>query len=78
MTGYGYVFSLGGFVVSWKAILQPTMTLSTNQVEYMALTEATKEGIWLKGLVGDLGLHHDQVYCDSLSARYVCQGSSLS
>ncbi|CAL1399879.1 unnamed protein product [Linum trigynum] len=36
----------------------------------MALTEAAKEGIWLKGLVGDLGLHHDQavVYCDSLSA----------
>ncbi|CAL1379039.1 unnamed protein product [Linum trigynum] len=37
---------------------------------YMALTEAAKEGIWLKGLVGDLGLHYDQavVYCDSLSA----------
>ena len=32
--------------------------------------EAAKEGIWLKGLVSDLGLHHDQatVYCDSLSA----------
>ncbi|CAL1382933.1 unnamed protein product [Linum trigynum] len=30
----------------------------------------SEAGIWLKGLVGDLGLHHDQavVYCDSLSA----------
>ncbi|KAL6181625.1 hypothetical protein ACLB2K_048276 [Fragaria x ananassa] len=38
--------------------------------EYMALTAAAKEGIWLKGLVNSLGLHHDQaiVYCDSLSA----------
>ncbi|KAJ4717014.1 Retrovirus-related Pol polyprotein from transposon TNT 1-94 [Melia azedarach] len=66
----GYVFTLGSSVVSWKATLQPTVTLSTTEAEYMALTEAAKEEIWLKGLVSDLGLHHDQaiVYCDSLSA----------
>ncbi|KAJ4705025.1 Retrovirus-related Pol polyprotein from transposon TNT 1-94 [Melia azedarach] len=66
----GYVFTLGSSVVSWKATLQPTVTFSTTEVEYMALTEATKEGIWLKGLVSDLGLHHDQaiMYCDNLSA----------
>ncbi|KAJ4711012.1 Retrovirus-related Pol polyprotein from transposon TNT 1-94 [Melia azedarach] len=66
----GYVFTLGSSVVSWKATLQPTVTLSTTEAEYMTLTEAAKEGIWLKGLVSDLGLHHDQaiVYCDSLSA----------
>ncbi|KAJ4718340.1 Retrovirus-related Pol polyprotein from transposon TNT 1-94 [Melia azedarach] len=66
----GYVFTLGSSVVSCKATLQPTVTLSTTEAEYMALTEAAKEGIWLKGLVSDLGLHHDQaiVYCDSLSA----------
>lgn len=66
----GYVFTLGSVVVSWKATLQPTVTLSTTEAEYMALTEAAKEGIWLKGLVSDLGLHHDQavVFCDSLSA----------
>ncbi|KAJ4720195.1 Retrovirus-related Pol polyprotein from transposon TNT 1-94 [Melia azedarach] len=66
----GYVFTLGSSVVSWKATLQPTVTLSTTEAEYMALTEAAKKGIWLKGLVSDLGLYHDQaiVYCDSLSA----------
>ncbi|CAL1371028.1 unnamed protein product [Linum trigynum] len=66
----GYVFTLGSSVVSWKATLQSAVTLSTTEAEYMALIEAAKEGIWLKGLVGDLGLHHDQavVYCDSLSA----------
>uniref|UniRef100_A0A3Q7FS12 COBRA C-terminal domain-containing protein n=1 Tax=Solanum lycopersicum TaxID=4081 RepID=A0A3Q7FS12_SOLLC len=41
----GYVFTLGGSVVSWKATLQPTVTLSTTEAEYMALTEAAKEGI---------------------------------
>ena len=59
-----YVFTLGGSIVSWK------VTVSTTEAEYMALTEAAKEGIWLKGLVSDLRLHHDQatIYCDSLSA----------
>ncbi|XP_038882235.1 secreted RxLR effector protein 161-like [Benincasa hispida] len=59
----GYVFTLGGSVVSWKATLQRTVTLSTTEVEYMALTEAANEGIWLKGLVGDLAkdqVHHDR------------------
>ncbi|KAL1556436.1 Retrovirus-related Pol polyprotein from transposon TNT 1-94 [Salvia divinorum] len=66
----GYVFTLGGSVVSWKATLQAAVTLSTTEAEYMALTEAAKEGIWLKGLVGDLGLHQEQVvvFCDSQSA----------
>ncbi|XP_038877495.1 secreted RxLR effector protein 161-like [Benincasa hispida] len=50
----GYVFTLGGSVVSWKATLQPTVTLSTTEIKYMALTEAAKEEIWLRGLVGDL------------------------
>ncbi|XP_047336797.1 secreted RxLR effector protein 161-like [Impatiens glandulifera] len=44
----GYVFTLGGSVVSWKATLQPTVTLSTTEAKYMALTKAAKEGIWLK------------------------------
>ena len=49
-----YVFTLGGSVVSWKATLHPTLTLSTTEAKYMALTEAAKKGIWLKGLISDL------------------------
>uniref|UniRef100_A0A3Q7HMN1 Reverse transcriptase Ty1/copia-type domain-containing protein n=1 Tax=Solanum lycopersicum TaxID=4081 RepID=A0A3Q7HMN1_SOLLC len=45
-----YVFTFGGSVVSWKETLKPTVTLSTTEGEYMALKEAAKEGIWLKGL----------------------------
>ena len=67
----GYALTLCGSVVSWKATLQLTMTFSTTEVEYMALKEAAKEEIWLKRLVSDLDLHHDQamiVYCYNLSA----------
>lgn len=38
----GYVFTLGGSVVSWKATLQPTVTLSTTEAEYMALTSCER------------------------------------
>ncbi|GJW84275.1 retrovirus-related pol polyprotein from transposon TNT 1-94 [Tanacetum coccineum] len=66
----GYVFTIGNSVVSWKATLQPYVALSTTEAEYMALTEATNEGIWLKGLIEDHGFPQDQatVFCDSMSA----------
>ena len=41
----GYAFIQGGSIVSCKATLQPTVTLSTTEAEYMAMTEAAKEGI---------------------------------
>jgi len=64
-----YVFTFGGSIVSWKGTLQPTMTLSTLEAEYMTLIEAFKEGLYLKGLVSNLGLHHDHasLYYDSFS-----------
>ncbi|KAH9783019.1 TTF-type domain-containing protein [Citrus sinensis] len=52
----GYIFTLGGGPVSWKSILQSTIALSTTEAEYVAATEAVKEAIWLKGLLGDLGV----------------------
>uniref|UniRef100_A0A803MZL1 Reverse transcriptase Ty1/copia-type domain-containing protein n=1 Tax=Chenopodium quinoa TaxID=63459 RepID=A0A803MZL1_CHEQI len=66
----GYVFTLGGSVVSWKSTLQSLVTLSTTEAEYMALSFVAQESIWLKGLVGELGIAEDfvTVYCDSLSA----------
>ncbi|GJU37492.1 retrovirus-related pol polyprotein from transposon TNT 1-94 [Tanacetum coccineum] len=52
----GYVFMVHGCVVSWKATLQHVVALSTTEAEYMALTEAVKESIWLKGLLIELGV----------------------
>ena len=34
----GYVFTLGGSVVSWKALLQPVVALSTTKASYIAIT----------------------------------------
>ncbi|GKC01371.1 retrovirus-related pol polyprotein from transposon TNT 1-94 [Tanacetum coccineum] len=66
----GYVFTIENSVVSWKSTLHPLVALSTTKAEYMALTEATKEGIWLKGLIEDFGFPQDQAtaFYDSMSA----------
>ena len=50
----GYVFTVGSCAVSWRATLQSVVTLSTTEAEYMAVSEACKELIWLKGLYAEL------------------------
>jgi len=66
----GYAYTLGDRLVSWKETLQPSVALSITEAEYMALTEAAKEGIWLRGLINDLEINQEyaNIYCDSLSA----------
>ncbi|KAH9733862.1 Integrase catalytic domain-containing protein [Citrus sinensis] len=66
----GLVFTLCGGAVSWKSTLQSVVALSTTEAEYIALTVAVKEAIWLKGLVTELGLEQESVTvnCDSSSA----------
>ncbi|GKB73427.1 retrotransposon protein, putative, ty1-copia subclass, partial [Tanacetum coccineum] len=63
----GYIFLVQGCVVSWKATLQHVVALSTTEAEYMVLTEAAKEAIWLKGLLEELGveLNTVAVNCDN-------------
>ncbi|PHU26198.1 Retrovirus-related Pol polyprotein from transposon TNT 1-94 [Capsicum chinense] len=69
----GYVFTIGGCTISWKATLQTTVTLSTIETEYMAIIEAFKEAIWLKGLFGELSkdLQITTVFCHSQSAIFL-------
>ncbi|WVZ61696.1 hypothetical protein U9M48_011528 [Paspalum notatum var. saurae] len=70
----GYVFTVGGCAISWKACLQATVALSTTEAEYMAISEACKEAIWLRGLYSELcGVSCScvTIYCDSQSAIYL-------
>ncbi|KAH9668970.1 hypothetical protein KPL70_021600 [Citrus sinensis] len=66
----GFVFTMCGGAISWKSSLQSMVALSTTEAEYIALTEAVKEAIWLRGLVSELGFKQKvvKVSCDSSSA----------
>ena len=44
----GYVFTMGGKVVSWISNLQQVVALLTMEAKYVATTEASKKMIWLQ------------------------------
>ena len=51
----GYTFVLNGAAVSWNSKKQSTVALSSTEAEYMALTQAVKESLWLQAILQDLG-----------------------
>ncbi|KAE8654176.1 E3 ubiquitin protein ligase upl2, putative isoform 2 [Hibiscus syriacus] len=51
----GYVYTLGGTAVSWVSQLQKIVALSTTEAEYVAVTEASKEMVWLQSFLEELG-----------------------
>ncbi len=53
----GYVFLIHGGAVSWQAKKQPTVALSSVEAEYMSATQATKEALWWKTFLSQLGIH---------------------
>lgn len=70
----GYIFTFGNNVISWYSGRQPVVALSTAEAEYIAVTSAAQEAIWLKSLVESLGyvqrtiiLHEDNQACIALS-----------
>src|ERR1700744_1821313 len=44
----GYVFKVFGCTVSWLSRKQQTVSLSSTEAEYIALTHAACEAIWLR------------------------------
>ena len=68
-----YVFTLGSCAVSWKATLQPVFALPTTEAEYMAIAEACKESVWLRGLFAELSRDDSciDLFCDSQSGIYL-------
>jgi len=69
----GYVFILNGGAVSWKSSKQETTADSTTEAEYIAASEAAKEGCWIRKFVSELGVVPSaegpiELYCDNNGA----------
>ena len=54
----GFLFMFGG-PISWQSKRQTSAALSTAEAEYMSLTQAAKEAIWLRALAASLGFPQD-------------------
>ncbi|KAL5841649.1 hypothetical protein ACOSQ3_012252 [Xanthoceras sorbifolium] len=75
----GYVYTLGGTAVSWVSQLQKIVALSTTEAEYVAVTEASKEMVWLQNFLEELGKKQEDnvLYCDSQSAIHLAKNPSF-
>lgn len=50
----GFVFKLGKSLISWESKKQKTVALSTTEAEYMALSDACKEALFLRSFLQEL------------------------
>ena len=67
----GYIVKLGGAAISWSSKRQKSVSLSTCEAEYVAACEATREVIWERSVLSELGYPQKSpvpIFMDSQSA----------
>jgi hypothetical protein len=70
----GYCFFIGKSLISWRAKKQATVSRSSSEAEYRALSSATCELQWLLYLLADLQvtlIRTPTLYCDNQSALHI-------
>jgi len=53
----GYFLKLAGGAISWTLRAQKTIALSSTEAEYMALSDCSRQVVWMHTLLGELGYH---------------------
>jgi hypothetical protein len=65
----GYVMQLFGGTIGWRANKQDTVTTSTTEAELLALSQATKESIFISRLLKEIGIRLEsntiRIQCDN-------------
>ncbi|KAK8636304.1 hypothetical protein V6N13_005008 [Hibiscus sabdariffa] len=70
----GFVFCHNEGAVSWNSSKQDTVADSTTEAEYVAANEATKEAVWIKKFISELGVVPSisdaiELHCDNNGAN---------
>ena len=70
----GFIFRIAGAAVTWEARKQRTVALSSAEAEYIALSDAAKETVYLRSFLSELGCLNPNskstvVYCDNQGAQ---------
>ena len=66
-----YIIKVGGGAVSWKSKKHACVTLSSTEVEYVALCQAAKESVWTIEFLKTLGVS----ICDAMTVNVDNQGA---
>eukprot|EP00253_Pinus_taeda_P013552 PITA_13552 len=72
----GYVFTLGSGPITWACKKQAAISLSSAEAEYRGGVEASKEALWLRQILSELGFeqqHPTTLWCDNQSAIQLCK-----
>ena len=51
----GFFLKLAGGLISWTSRAQKTVALSSTEAEYMALSDCSRQVVWMHTLLGELG-----------------------
>jgi hypothetical protein len=52
----GYIFKLADGIISWQSRAQKTIALSATEAEYMALSDCSRQAVWIQNIFTELGL----------------------
>ena len=70
----GFSIFLNGCLISWKSRGQKTVTLSSSEAEYVAVSEVCTEILFIKTITDFLGLEIKlpiTIFCDNIGAIYI-------
>eukprot|EP00253_Pinus_taeda_P008523 PITA_08523 len=73
---YVGVFTLGSGPITWACKKQAAISLSSVEAEYRGAVEASKEALWLRQILSELGFEHQHpttLWCDNQSAIQLCK-----
>lgn len=67
----GFCYTLSGSVISWSCTKQKCITLSSTEAEYVSISEACKEAVYLRNLQHEITgrMYNITLYNDSMSAQ---------
>eukprot|EP00253_Pinus_taeda_P017386 PITA_17386 len=67
----GNCFSFGSGLITWNSKKQSVVALSSTEAEYVAVTSAGTQALWLRKILEEIGEKQVQptvIYCDNVSA----------